>query len=86
MVWKVKEVIKFFSKLSDTWLSVEIEKEDKKLKKSMSYANKINVPYVIVIGEDELASGKINIKNMESGDNTEFALDDISGIIGYIKS
>lgn len=81
-----KESFKLASKLRDAGLKVEIEKASKKLKKSMMYANKINVPYVIVLGEDEIASGKIQLKNMESGDNTEFAIDDYDGITKLILS
>ena len=51
----------------------------------MSYANKMNIPFVIVIGEDEISAGKIQVKNMESGDNTEFNIDDYNAIMNFIK-
>ena len=72
--------------LRNAGLKVEIEKASKKLKKSMMYANKINVPYVIVLGEDEIANGKLQLKNMESGENTEFAIDDYEKIAEFIHA
>ena len=36
----------------------------------MTYANKLRVPFVALIGEDELAQGKVSLKNMESGEQT----------------
>lgn len=72
-----KESFRLASSLRNLGLKVEIEKASKKLKKSMMYANKINVPYVIVLGEDEIASGKLQLKNMETGENIEFAINDI---------
>lgn len=71
---------KFASKLRDAGLRVEIDKEVKKLKKSMSYANKMNIPFVIVLGEDEIAAGKVKVKDMATGDNTEFNMEDIDAI------
>ena len=71
---------KYATELRKLGLKVEIEKASKKLKKSMSYANKINVPYVIVIGEDEVLNKKVQLKNMETGDNTEIDIDDYNKI------
>ncbi len=63
---------------------VDIEFTDKKLKKCFEYANKENIPYVIVIGEDEIAKGVYKVKNMATGEEKEIrkaALDDIEDII-----
>ena len=80
-----RESFQFVTKLRAEGVRVEIEKESRKLKKSMSYANKMNIPYVIVIGEDEIASGKINLKNMDSGENMEFAINDTLQIAETIR-
>ena len=34
----------------------------------MSYADKLGVPYAVLLGEDELAAGKCSVKNMRSGE------------------
>ena len=70
--------------LRNAGMRVEIDKDVKKLKKSMSYANKMNVPFVIVLGEDEIAKKTIKIKDMKSGTNTEFAIDDIEAIKNFV--
>ena len=48
---------------------VEIEMNDKKLKKSMEYANKEKIQYVIVLGQDEINNKCFKIKDMFN--NTE---------------
>ena len=52
----------------------------------MNYANKMNIPYVIVIGEDEIKQQKIQIKDMETGKNQEFSICDYEKIMQFIKS
>ena len=78
------ESFKFVSKLRDTGLRVDIDKNFKKLKKSMNYANKMNIPYVIILGEDEFAKGIIRVKNMSTGMSTEFSIDDYKAIKKFI--
>lgn len=75
---------KFASKLRDTGLRVEVDKNVKKLKKSLAYANKMNIPYVIILGDDELKNGIIRVKDMENGENREFNIDDFESIKDYI--
>lgn len=79
-----KESFKLAENLRKLGLRVEIEKMDRRVKKSMNYANKENIPFVTVIGGDEIANGQINIKNMESGDEVTKDLFDYEGILGYI--
>lgn len=40
---------------------------DRKLKKSLDYANKQGIPYVVIIGENELESGELMLKEMNTG-------------------
>lgn len=67
---------KLASGLRNEGLKVEIEKMDRRVKKSMNYANKENIPFVIVIGEDEVKNGKIKLKDMQSGEEHEFGIGD----------
>ena len=80
------ESFNFVSKLRDAGVKVDIDKSDKKLKKSMNYANKMNIPFVIVLGEDEVASNTVKIKDMDAGTESSFSLDDIEGIKKYIEN
>ncbi len=49
-------------------INAEIFPDQSKMKKQMTWANNKNIPFVAIVGEDELAQGKINLKNMLSGD------------------
>ena len=44
----------------------------------MKYADKLEIPYVIVIGEDEINSGIVKIKNMKTGEEKETEINKIS--------
>lgn len=46
------------------------------IKPQMKYANKINAAFTVVIGDNELESGKVKLKEMTKGEETELALDD----------
>lgn len=59
-------------------LIVETDYMDRSVKAQMKYANKIGALNTVIIGTDELAVGKANIKNMDSGTQTELALDKIA--------
>lgn len=48
------------------------------IKAQMKYANKIGAEYVVVIGDNELESGTVQLKNMETGDLTGMALDSLA--------
>ena len=63
-----KESLFLANKLRNLGYKVDIEMNDKKLKKSFEYANRENIPYVIVLGEDEIKNNYFNIKNMETGE------------------
>ena len=49
-------------------LRCQIYSETRKFKAKMSYADRIGVPYLVLIGEDEMAAGKLSLKNMKTGE------------------
>lgn len=63
-------------------IRAEIYPDSSKMKKQMSYANAKQIPYVAIVGESELAEGKINLKNMVTGEQT---LIDAGNIVECIK-
>ena len=75
------EGYKLINKLRIQGISVETDYMGKSVKAQMKYANKIHAPYVIVLGADEIASGKVRIKNMEDGSETEASIDAIADIV-----
>ena len=77
--------IKIANDLRKNGINTEIFLNDKKLKAKMKYADKLEIPYVIVVGEDEVKSNVIKIKNMKTGDETESYIDNIVESIKKIE-
>ena len=57
--------------LRSTGLKVQLYGENKKFKQKMAYANKLGVPYAVLLGEDEIAEGMCSVKNMVSGEQVK---------------
>lgn len=55
--------------------------EQKKFKAKMSYADKLGIPYVILIGEDEIAENIVAVKNMQSGNQEKLSFSDAAALI-----
>ncbi len=49
-------------------ITTEVYPAEEKIDKQLKYANKKNIPYVIIIGPEEVASGKVVLKNMKTGE------------------
>ncbi|MBS1402511.1 MAG: histidine--tRNA ligase [Oscillospiraceae bacterium] len=56
------------TKLRAAGLRAQLYGEQKKFKAKMAYADKLGIPFVIFLGEDELAQGKCSVKNMTTGE------------------
>lgn len=69
-----RQCMKLILELRNKDLRVDMEMTDRKLKKSLDYANKMGIPYVIIIGENELNLGKVKIKDMNKGIDKEVSL------------
>ena len=74
------ESLNLANEIRDLGFKVEIEMTRKKFKKSMDYANKEKIPYIIVLGEDEVKRKSFNIKNMNTGEQTEIKFDNLDKI------
>ena len=57
-------------------ISSEVYLNDKKIKTKFKYADKLKIPYVIVIGEDEIKNNVITLKNMENGQQEVLILEE----------
>jgi histidyl-tRNA synthetase len=62
-------------------LRAEIYPDDAKMKKQMKYADKKQIPRVIMIGEEEMISGKLKLKNMISGDEECLSWEEIKSTL-----
>ena len=67
--------IELASNLRKEGINTEVYLNDKKLKAKFKYADKLKIPYVVVMGEDEISSNTVKIKNMETGEETPTELD-----------
>ena len=74
---KNKEYVGILNKLRMSNISSEIYPGESKLKKQMEYANKIGSPAVILYGDDEIKSGKVTLKNLESGKENLVKIEDL---------
>lgn len=61
-------------------ISAEIYPDAAKMKKQMSYANAKHIPYVAIVGETEMAAGKVTVKNMETGEQQLMTATEIANI------
>jgi histidyl-tRNA synthetase len=59
--------ISFATQLRESGVRTQLHCEKKKFKQKMSYADKIGVPYVVFLGEDEINAGKVTVKDMITG-------------------
>jgi histidyl-tRNA synthetase len=63
--------LKLLSELRSKGIAAEIYPDAAKMKKQMDYANRREIPFVVIIGEDELAKGVATVKNMHSGEQRQ---------------
>lgn len=66
-------------------IKVIIEMNKKKIKKALDSANKNNIPYVIILGQNEINNNTIEIKDMNSSTNIKVDINDIDKMIDIIK-
>ena len=77
------EAVKLIRELRKNGVSSELYPDNVKLKKQMGYADSLNVPFVAIIGEAELAAGTVNLKNMLTGEQKSVAF---ANFVEEIKS
>ncbi len=68
-------------KLRSFGLRVQLYGEQKKFKQKMAYANKLGVPFAVLLGEDEIAAGKCSVKNMTTGEQTAVTAEEAAALI-----
>ncbi len=67
--------LKLVGQLRGQGITADVYPSNTKMQKQMKYANNRNVPYVILIGEQELASNSFVVKNMANGEQNTFSLE-----------
>lgn len=69
--------LKVATMLRGAGVKTEVYFADTKFKNKMTYANKIKVPYVLILGEDEEKNTSVALKNMQTGDQQTIVLGDL---------
>jgi len=77
MLEDLSPAINVANKLRTAGINTEIYFDEKKIKAKFKYADKLKIPYVIAIGEDEIKSGKYALKNMETGEQQALEIEEI---------
>ncbi|MEN9918564.1 MAG: hypothetical protein RL662_1000 [Bacteroidota bacterium] len=69
-------ILPIISQFRQTGISAELYPEADKMKKQMSYANANTIPYVAIVGENEMRENKITLKDMLSGEQQSLSVTD----------
>ena len=64
-------------KLRLAGINAEMYPDSVKLKKQLDYADRKNIPFVVLIGSDEIQSGQLTLKNMKTGEQTKVGVEEI---------
>ncbi len=70
--------LKYAKRLRKAGISCEVYPENAKMKKQMGYANDNKIPFVAIVGENELEKGTIMLKDMQKGEQQELTVDEIA--------
>ena len=69
------------NKLHESNVACEVSFSESKLDKRMGYANKLGIPYVVLIGEDEATAGTYTLRNMQDGSEQKLSTSDIISVL-----
>ena len=74
--------MKLVKELRAAGIAAEVYPDCAKMKKQISYANALGVPFFAIIGESELAGGTVTVKNMTTGEQHCVAASEVASIVG----
>ncbi|MBT8182095.1 MAG: histidine--tRNA ligase, partial [Eudoraea sp.] len=77
--------LKLIAKLREEGVKTDLYPDAAKMQKQMKYANKRNVPFVVIIGDRELADNSFVVKDMSKGDQTTYEFSDLQGFLKDLK-
>ena len=80
-----KESLKLAIELRKQGYKVDISMNGRKLRKCLDYANKTNIPYVVILGEDEINNEKFVVKDMINKNQIEVSFNSIGNIKQLLK-
>ena len=71
--------------LRERGVAVEIFPDAAKLKKQFDYADRKAIPFLSINGENEMEQGIVQVKNLSTGEQKQFAKDDFEAIVGFLS-
>ena len=69
--------MKYLFEMRRAGIAAEIYPDASKMKKQMAYADALSIPYVAIVGETEMAQGKMMLKNMTTGEQSVLSVDEV---------
>lgn len=69
--------MKYLFEMRRAGIAAEIYPDASKMKKQMAYADALSIPYVAIVGETEMAQGKMMLKNMTTGEQSLLSVDEV---------
>lgn len=76
-----KYCLPLLKQLRNEGINAEIYPEAAKMKKQMTYADKKGIPFVALVGENEMQAGRVSLKNMKTGEQTDASLEELISFI-----
>ena len=73
--------LKIIAELRSKGVAAEIYPESAKMKKQMEYANRRTIPFVVIIGSQELEQGVAMVKDMRSGEQQQVAFAEVAAYV-----
>ena len=77
----ISRALEVASKTRNEGINTDVYLEDKKIKAKFKYADKLKIPYVAVIGEEEEKNGTVTLKNMATGEQEEMTIENMIEIL-----
>lgn len=77
MTQEIDSCLNIATSLRNSGIKTEVYFANKKMKAKMKYADKLQIPYVLIIGEEEITTGNLSLKNMTTGEQTILSLEEI---------
>ena len=68
-------------KLREAGINTEMYPDSVKLKKQLDYADRKNIPFVILIGSDEISTGQLTLKNMKTGEQQKGTVEELIAVV-----
>ncbi|MCR5139340.1 MAG: histidine--tRNA ligase [Bacteroidaceae bacterium] len=69
------------SRLRAAGHAAELYPDAAKMKKQMAYANALGIPYVVIVGQDEMSTDRLSVKDMQTGQQSSLTIDELIAML-----